>query len=235
VLQTTTSKAEFDFQWANIPCELNDNLPHRIEELLDLTKLPRDFFRGKLCLDAGCGSGRYTWAMQQLGAKVDSIDISSSAIERCKQINPNATVKDILKLEPTHAYDFVFSFGVIHHCANPREAFTKLASQVKPRGLLYVMLYHKDTQEVYHEARRNWSLLTESQKVSVATFMAWRFGGHVYGWFDALNPLFNWAFSENEVKRMFIEEGFTNIKLVHTFSKYWLGKNYNVCMIGEKR
>lgn len=50
--------------------------------------------------------------MMQLGAnRVDSFDISSEAIKRCKQINPNSFVKNIMELEPNPIYDFVLSWG----------------------------------------------------------------------------------------------------------------------------
>lgn len=232
---STTSQTEFNFQWANIPCELNDNTPDRIKELLDLTKLPASFFHSKLCLDVGCGSGRYTYAMQQLGAVVDSIDINEEAIVRCKTINPNARVFDLLKLEPNPVYDLVFCFGVIHHCANPRMAFSKLTSQVVKGGILFIMVYHQKTTPFYARIQDSWHKYTLKEKLDLCKFMVWRYGGTIYGWFDAFNPKFNWGFTENEVKNMFIEEGFENIKLVHTISRFNVNKSYNINMIGQKK
>ena len=88
---------EFDYQWKNLPSkdiEYNDN---RIQEFLSFTKLnPEKTILRSDCLDAGCGIGRYTYAMQKLGANsVKSIDISSEAIKKCKEINPNAFVFNI--------------------------------------------------------------------------------------------------------------------------------------------
>ena len=66
------------------------------------------FIKNKICLDAGCGPGRWTYAMQQLGAKeVTSFDISSEAIKKCKVINSDAYVQDILELKQNNFYDFV--------------------------------------------------------------------------------------------------------------------------------
>ena len=49
-------------------------------------------------MDAGCGPGRWTYAMQKLNAKkVDSFDISTEAIKLCKKINPDAYVFDVFK------------------------------------------------------------------------------------------------------------------------------------------
>src|SRR5436305_1635684 len=78
---------DFDYQWKNLPSkdiELNED---RIKDFLTFTKLkPDEFIKDKYCLDAGCGSGRFSYAMQKLGArKVDSIDVSSEAIAKCKK------------------------------------------------------------------------------------------------------------------------------------------------------
>ena len=40
-------------------------------------------------------------------------------------------------------YDFVFSFGVLHHNKDPRKSFSKIASQVKRGGKLHIMVYDK--------------------------------------------------------------------------------------------
>ena len=76
--------------------------------------------------------------MQRLGAKkVDSFDLSEEAINRCKKINPNAYIFNIWDLKPNPIYDFVLSWGVLHHTKNTkRQAFAKVASQIKKNGML---------------------------------------------------------------------------------------------------
>jgi predicted RNA methylase len=80
---------------------------------LTFTKLkPEQKILGKDCLDAGCGIGRYTYALQKLGARnVNSLDISQEAINKCKEINPNAFVFNIMNLLPNPIYDFVLSWA----------------------------------------------------------------------------------------------------------------------------
>ena len=91
---------EFDYQWKNLPSEDIEYNELRIKEFLTFTKLkPEKKILGKDCLDAGCGIGRYTYALQKLGAnKVNSLDISQEAINKCKEINPNAFVFNIMIL-----------------------------------------------------------------------------------------------------------------------------------------
>ena len=52
--------AEFDYQWSQLPSANTMYTPERVREFLKLVKLPASFFKGKFCLDAGCGNGRNT-------------------------------------------------------------------------------------------------------------------------------------------------------------------------------
>ncbi|MGI0011436.1 MAG: class I SAM-dependent methyltransferase, partial [Nitrosopumilaceae archaeon] len=201
----------------------------RSKEFLGLTGIKKwykkdSFVKGKVCLDAGCGAGRWTYAMQQLGAlRVDSFDISEEAIYRCKAINPQAYVFDIMNLEPNPIYDFVLSWGVLHHLEDTRKGFAKVASQVKSGGMLHVMVYYKGSDWYYDgfrgstcvEKHKLWEKLSFEEKIVLCRKMVETKGGNIHGWFDAFNPKYNWSFSPNEVKRWFEEEGFSHIKLIH--------------------
>lgn len=227
---------DFDYQWKNLPSkdiELNED---RIKDFLSFTKIdPDKFIKDKYCLDAGCGSGRFSYAMKRLGAKkVDSIDLSPEAIAKCKrEVNPDAYVYNLMDLKPNAVYDFVLCWGVLNHVPEPREAFSKVASQVKNKsnsdrngGILHIMVYHKDTQKPYEEDRKIWSTLSLEERLQLCQQKVDKIGGTVHGWFDALNPDYNWSFSEKEIKKWFEEENFSKIKLV---------TKHNINMRGELR
>src|SRR5437867_3767494 len=170
--------AEFDYQWRNLPAdtiEYNDSRVHEFQKftMVDLT--------GKFCLDAGCGNGRYTYAMIRLGAdNVDSFDISTEAVSKCKEVNRYAFVCDIMDLQPRPAYDFVLCWGVLHHLPNPRKAFSKLVSQVSRNGgILHIMVYHRETQNQYKEYRYRWNNLSFKEKLELCHDMVERSGGTV--------------------------------------------------------
>lgn len=223
---SSTLMAEFDFQWQNLPSVATEYTKERVNELLNFTKLQPSFFKAKLCLDAGCGNGRYTYAMQQLGAKVESFDVSTKGVEQCKEVNPNAYVLDLMELKPNPIFDFVLCWGVLHHLEKPREGFTKVASQVKPHGTLHIMVYHKDTQKPYETIRRKWRTLTNEERMGLSRIMIRKYGGHLHGWWDALNPLYNWSYSPKEIKKWFQEEGFEQVELT---------QKYNINMRGQKK
>ena len=225
-----TNMPDFDEQWEKVMGEEYfekkkgqfDFTQKRVEEFKKLTGVKDNEFVGKICLDAGCGPGIWTYAMQKLGAKkVDSFDISSEAIKRCKKINPNAYVNNILSLKPNPVYDFVMCMGVLHHNRNTREAFSKVASQVKKGGMLHIMVYDKKYDHEYDgyrgdtsiEKHKEWEKLSFEEKIKMCEKKTKTVGGDIHGWFDAFNPEFNWSFSPEEVKGWFKEEGFDNMKL----------------------
>ena len=227
---------DFDKQWKDVVGEKEfliynknrfDFNNKRIKEFLNNTGLKSwfkkdSFIKNKICLDAGCGPGRWTYAMQQLGAKdVTSFDISLEAIKKCKLINPNAQVQDIWDLKQKNFYDFVLSWGVLHHTKNTREAFSKICSQVKKGGMLHIMVYNKENDWAYDGYRgdtcvskhEEWEKLSFNEQIEMCKNKVKSSGGDVLGWFDAFNPKFNWSHSADEVRQWFEDEGFTNIKL----------------------
>ena len=221
---------DFDEQWKKVMEEDHFNerkgqfdfTEKRVEEFKKLTGIKDDELNGKICLDAGCGPGRWTYAMQQLGAKkVDSFDISSEAIKRCMEINPDAYEGSVFDLKPNPVYDFVLSWGVLHHNKNTREAFSNVASQVKKGSMLHIMVYNKKYDHEYDgyrgdtsvEKHKVWEKLSFDEKIKVCENKVKTIGGDIHGWFDAFNPEVNFSFTPKEVEWWFEEEGFSKIKL----------------------
>jgi len=220
--------SEFDYQWKNLPSkhiELNEK---RVEELLKNTGLSREYFKDKICLDAGCGSGRYTYAMLQLGAKVMSIDLSEEAVKKCREINTDSYVVSILDIENSPIiggieFDFIYSFGVLHHMPDPRAGFLSLVNKLKKGGKIYLMLYEKEGQKRYEEGRKIFRGLSQEERVE---FIRNKYSDLTaqHGWFDALNPEFNYGFSVEEVIGWF--EGFESVQSTKAST--------NVNLIGTK-
>ena len=204
---------DFDYQWKQLPSNEIEFNEGRIKELLKLTKLSKKFFKGKKCLDAGCGSGRYTYAMKMLGADVTSFDISEEAIKICKTVNPNAYVFDIANLSEKRIFDFVFCWGVLHHTQNPRQSFSKVVSQVANEGLLHVMVYHKRYQYLYEEGRSGWNKWSTEERLEYCRVKVSKFGGDIHGWWDAHNPEYNFSYVPKQIKDWFKEENFRKIRL----------------------
>lgn len=121
--------------------------PTLVEMFLTECGLPRSFFPGKRTLDAGCGSGRWSWALAELGADVTGIDLTEGGIEAAHQElgrRPNARFAqaDLFDLPfAPGTFDLVVSWGVLHHTPSTKAAFDRLVPLVAPGGTLFVMVY----------------------------------------------------------------------------------------------
>jgi ubiquinone/menaquinone biosynthesis C-methylase UbiE len=107
---------------------------------------------GKRVLDGGCGGGRYSVALKNLGAgEVVGVDWSKQGIavanERVKQANiAGVTYRqaDVLELPfKDGEFDFVFSNGVLHHTYNTQRGIDELRRVLKPGGGGWLYLYHR--------------------------------------------------------------------------------------------
>lgn len=111
--------------------------------------LGTDFLRGKVCLDAGCGSGRAVRSMLNDGAgKVYGIDVGDECVRNTRE--RNARFGDRLLVEkssvlelpfPDNTFDFVHCDGVLHHTRAPFKGFCELVRVAKPGAPILFGLY----------------------------------------------------------------------------------------------
>jgi len=111
--------------------------------------------RGKLVLDAGCGSGRYSAVAARWGAKVISFDLGRAVNRARETVRGQGDVQIIqasvfkLPLKPK-TFDYIFSIGVLHHTPNTRKAFYSLLPLLKEGGHIAIWLYKK--RDMLYEA-----------------------------------------------------------------------------------
>ena len=111
---------------------------------------PEDFFQGKRCLDAGCGGGRYSFAMALMGAaSVVGVDVSVEGIadanrrrEAMGADQVSFRQSSLLEL-PFDAgeFDFVCCSGVLHHTVSIERGLAEIHRVLKPGGRVYLLLY----------------------------------------------------------------------------------------------
>ena len=107
-----------------------------------------DWLKGKTCLDAGCGSGRYSVALAIHGAaKITAVDVSSTGLEtarnNAKEFNQiQFQQASVLNLPfPDQSFDLVWCAGVLHHTDNFDKGLSELTRVLKPNGKLFLLVY----------------------------------------------------------------------------------------------
>jgi SAM-dependent methyltransferase len=222
--------------------------PHLVEQFLGHVGLPASFFRGKRCLDVGCGSGRWTYALAELGADVVAVDLTLGGIEATyvnlgKRPNVTAAQADIFKLPfNPESFDFVMSWGVLHHTPSTKRAFDRIVPLVKPGGTLFVMVYDVDQgrgvfltnvirwimrrmsdQRRYDFCRhlliRNPRLFNVLNKHMIVVYYDPRTSPLKastlqFGIYDAYSPRYNFLHSRREVADWFRGAGFSDMTVI---------------------
>lgn len=105
---------------------------------------------GKALLEIGCGIGIDTVSLARLGFAVTAIDLSETAVavaeNRARDMGLSIAyeVGNCEQLRfADNTFDIVYSFGVIHHTPDIRQAIREIHRVLKPNGTAHVMIYHR--------------------------------------------------------------------------------------------
>jgi 2-polyprenyl-3-methyl-5-hydroxy-6-metoxy-1,4-benzoquinol methylase len=223
--------------------------PRLVEQFLDECRLPGEFFSGARALDAGCGSGRWSYALSELGADVVAFDLTSGGIEAAHDNlgdRENVSVCQANVFQPPFAaesFDFVMSWGVLHHTPDTRAAFERLVPLVKPGGTLFVMVYERHSPVMFFftdivrwfmrrlpDDRRyracRWLVVRNpvvARLLGPFLMISYRDPSSEideetlqFGLFDAYSPRYNHLHSREEVRGWFGEAGFVDVEVIDT-------------------
>jgi len=112
--------------------------------------------RGRNVLEIGCGNGADGVMFAKAGAEYTGVDLTDAAIQATRAHFDVLGLKGRFQIEnaerlsfPDESFDFVYSHGVLHHTANPLQAFSEVRRVLKPGGKAVLMLYHKHSFNYY--------------------------------------------------------------------------------------
>ena len=106
-------------------------------------------FAGKSVLEIGCGAGYDAFQFCKAGAVYTGIDITPQnpplARKHLSHYGFDARFEemDVEQMSFKNEFDFVFTFGVLHHTPDIKKALSNCYNAVKPGGEIQVIVYNK--------------------------------------------------------------------------------------------
>jgi SAM-dependent methyltransferase len=109
---------------------------------------------GLTFLDVGCGSGLFSLAARELGARVHSFDYDPQSVACAQYLKEKyfpqdtqwsirqGSIIDLTYLGSLATSDIVYSWGVLHHTGALWESLANVATLVKPGGRLFIAVYN---------------------------------------------------------------------------------------------
>jgi len=154
------TKRNFAFSWRKFA-----NIYKDPRDFLDWIYPKKEiFFKDKVVLDAGCGTGKHALFSSQFGAQeVIAFDISN-ALElafplACLKKNVHLVQADIYHLPFKDDFDYIYSIGVLQHLPDPEKGFKILTQLLKKGGWSSIWVYgHEGTglvRKIIDPIRRN--------------------------------------------------------------------------------
>lgn len=154
--ERANSEARFAFgrNWRSFLDTINEERV-RVAERSLTEMLEAEDLRGRVYLDAGCGSGLFSLAACRLGAsRVVSFDVDPDSVEATRQLKarmlPDADhwsiqtgdVTDRAYCEGLGIFDIVYSWGVLHHTGAMWQSMANTCVCIAPNGLLFIAIYN---------------------------------------------------------------------------------------------
>ena len=136
----------FGYEWKNFP-RLS---PLYEKQFLDwISPVDKDFLKGKVVLDAGCGKGRHLRLASHFGAEiVIGIEVGEAievAYANTRDL-PNVQLiqADICHPPLRRSFDYIYSIGVLHHLSQPKDGFKALSGLLKTGGTMSIWVYGRE-------------------------------------------------------------------------------------------
>jgi len=118
--------------------------------------IPFDSLADKDVLEIGVGQGTHAQLIAPHCKSFTGIDLTTHASQTTRRRLELFAIKaDIQQMDaeemsfPDASFDFVWSWGVIHHSANTRRVLEQMARVLRPGGQAVVMVYHRSWWHFY--------------------------------------------------------------------------------------
>lgn len=114
--------------------------------------IPFSELRDKEVLEVGCGTGVHARLLAAAGARLTAVDLTPTAVELTRRRLELAGLQaDVLEADAESlpfadaSFDFVWSWGVIHHSESTEHVLAEIARVLRPSGRVALMVYHRNS------------------------------------------------------------------------------------------
>lgn len=169
-MESSSLKNEVKSYWNNQACgtfdvdkskftkeyfdEIEEKRYKREPEILEFANFPSA--KGKKMLEVGLGAGTDFINWVRNGANAYGIDLTDESISHVKHrlelegLEANFAVGDSENLPfEDNTFEFVYSWGVIHHTPDTPKAFREIYRVLKPGGNTKIMIYNRKSMLAY--------------------------------------------------------------------------------------
>ena len=126
--------------------------------------IPFQELKGKRVLEIGCGLGSHSQLLAEAGCRLTSIDLTPRAVALTKRrLELNQLSAEVLEMDGENMtfrdaeFDFVWSWGVIHHSAHTDRIVREVARVLKPGGEFRLMVYNRRAFDSYVKLMRGFA------------------------------------------------------------------------------
>jgi SAM-dependent methyltransferase len=154
----------------------------RVRLFLDEIRLDAADLRGKVMLDAGCGTGVLAGGVSALGCDAVGTDVSEIVVRAQQHFRGLGNTRAHFVQADLHrppfrdeSFDIIYAGGVLHCNPDPAATFRAIAAKLKPGGRLWVWLYRRRTDLKYRLQQALRALIVQLpprvQKIAVALWL----------------------------------------------------------------
>jgi len=108
--------------------------------------------RNSNVLEIGCGLGGHSESICKLNNKLTAIDLNPTSVHvTSRRLKNNGYDASVLEMDAENlefedeTFDFIFSWGALHHTPDTQKTMDELYRVLKPGGRVCIMLYNKNS------------------------------------------------------------------------------------------
>jgi ubiquinone/menaquinone biosynthesis C-methylase UbiE len=156
------SKIDYTEGSENFFKEIDRRFFDSFESIFNWKKIPFDNFvniealKNKKVLEIGVGNGSHAQILAKNSLDYEGIDITDFAVEMTKKRLKNFNLQGtISKMDAENlgfkenTFDYIWSWGVIHHSSNTKKIISEINRVLKPKGKAFIMVYNRGWWNYY--------------------------------------------------------------------------------------